>query len=128
MKTINGMETARSLRENGFQGFLIFMTILKEMVFEAFGVQAYDYLVKPIKESHFQKTMERLFVSIQNANETNLLVHKSCERSIIPFDKIIFCEIIPSHFFADCKRNFLMSCGPKIRVTVRRADRRSHAA
>lgn len=94
MKTINGMETARSLRENGFQGFLIFMTILKEMVFEAFGVQAYDYLVKPIKESHFQKTMERLFVSIQNANETNLLVQKGCESSIIPFDKIIFCEII----------------------------------
>ncbi len=94
MKTLNGMETAKKLRARGFKGFLIFITILKELVFESFDVQAYDYLVKPIKESHFQKTMERLFASMQTANETSLLVQKGYERTIIPFDEIVFCEII----------------------------------
>ena len=48
MKKIDGMETARRLRADRFQGFLIFITVLKEMVFQSFEVQAYDYLVKPV--------------------------------------------------------------------------------
>lgn len=38
--------------------------------------------------------MERLFASMQTANETSLLVQKGYERTIIPFDEIVFCEII----------------------------------
>ncbi|MDE6625951.1 MAG: LytTR family DNA-binding domain-containing protein [Lachnospiraceae bacterium] len=94
MKDIDGMETARRLRSRKFQGFLIFITVLKEMVFRSFEVQAYDYLVKPIEQKHFEKTMERLLVSLQNANEASLLVQRGYESSIISFDDIIFCEII----------------------------------
>ena len=47
MDYINGMETARKLRNRKFKGFIIFITILKEMVFQSFEVQAYDYLLKP---------------------------------------------------------------------------------
>ena len=50
MKGMDGMETARKLRADQFRGFLIFITVLKEMVFQSFEVQAYDYLVKPVDE------------------------------------------------------------------------------
>lgn len=33
MKNIDGMETAKKLRQSDFKGFLIFVTILKELVF-----------------------------------------------------------------------------------------------
>ena len=49
MKGMDGMETARRLRADKFQGFLIFITVLKEMVFSSFEVQAYDYLLKPVE-------------------------------------------------------------------------------
>ena len=64
------------------------------MVFQSFEVQAYDYLVKPIEEKHFEKTMERLFVSMQNAREANLLVKKGYESRIVSMEEIVFCEII----------------------------------
>ena len=64
MRGIDGMETARELRRRRFQGFLIFITVLKEMVFSSFEVQAYDYLVKPLKKGQFEKTMERLNASM----------------------------------------------------------------
>lgn len=94
MKDIDGMETARKLRDRKFKGFLIFITVLKEMVFQSFEVQAYDYLVKPIEEKHFTKTMERLWISMGKAGEAGLLVQRGHERSIISFEDIIFCEII----------------------------------
>lgn len=94
MKGLDGMETARRLRERGFRGFLIFITVFREMVFQSFEVQAYDYLIKPLEKAHFERTMERLYASMQNAREANLLVRRGNESRIIPFDEIVFCEII----------------------------------
>lgn len=94
MKGIGGMETARRLRGQNFRGFLIFITVLKEMVFQSFEVQAYDYLVKPVEEKQFDKTMERLVASMKNAGEANLLVQKGYESRIISLEDIVFCEII----------------------------------
>ena len=94
MKGMDGMETARKLRDSKFRGFLIFITVLKEMVFQSFEVQAYDYLVKPVEEKQFEKTMERLYTSMQNASEDCLLVQKGYEGRIIREEEIVFCEII----------------------------------
>ena len=94
MKGMDGMETARKLRADQFRGFLVFITVLKEMVFQSFEVQAYDYLVKPVDKKQFEKTMERLYASMQNASEDSLLVQKGYEGRIIPKDEIVFCEVI----------------------------------
>ena len=94
MKDMDGMKTARKLRADQFRGFLVFITVLKEMVFQSFEVQAYDYLVKPVDEKQFEKTMERIYASMQNASEDSLLVKKGYEGRVIPKDEIVFCEII----------------------------------
>ena len=94
MKGMDGLETARRLRAGRFGGFLIFITVLKEMVFQSFEVQAYDYLVKPVDEKQLEKTMERLLASMQNAGKDSLLVQRGYESRIIPTDEIVFCEII----------------------------------
>jgi two-component system response regulator LytT len=94
MKGMDGMETARKLRADKFRGFLVFITVLKEMVFQSFEVQTYDYLVKPVDKKQFEKTMERLYASTQNASEDSLLVQKGYEGRIIQKDEIVFCEII----------------------------------
>lgn len=94
MKGMDGMETAKRLRAGKFRGFLIFITVLQEMVFQSFEVQAYDYLVKPIEEARFEKTMERLLASMHSAGESSLLVQKGYESRIIQKEDIVFCEII----------------------------------
>lgn len=97
MRGMDGIETARGLRVHGYTGFLVFITVLKEMVFQSFEVQPFDYLVKPVREEHFEKTMERLFLSMQDRlspEKVNLLVQKGCESNIISFQDIICCEII----------------------------------
>ena len=94
MGGVSGMETAKKLRRRKFKGFLIFITVLREMVFDAFEVQAFEYLVKPIDETRFEHMMGRLLSSLQDAGGAGLLIQKGYESSIIPFEDIVFCEII----------------------------------
>lgn len=124
MKGMDGMETARKLREREFKGFLIFVTVLKEMVFASFEVQAYDYLVKPIEENRFRKVMERLFASMQSDGEANLLIQKGYESSIISFEDIVFCEIIDRKVYLHLKTAEVVDFYERIEKLETRLDGR----
>ena len=65
MEQPNGMETAEILRQRNNRSLLIFVTVLKEYVFDAFEVSAYDYLVKPLDRERFRKTMDRAMRSLE---------------------------------------------------------------
>ena len=76
----DGLETAKELRGRGYGGFLIFITVLQEYVFNAFEVQAFDYLVKPLQEDNFSRTMSRLLLSIRSHKGKQLLIQKGTEK------------------------------------------------
>lgn len=94
MGTMDGLETAGELRRRGFDGYLIFTTVLQEMVFQSFAVQPFDYLVKPIERDCFARTMERLLASMKDGKGANLLVQRGMESRIVAVDEIVYCEVI----------------------------------
>lgn len=55
----NGIEIAKELREQGEDVVLIFITGIKEYVFEAFDVAAFHYLLKPIEEGKFTAVLNQ---------------------------------------------------------------------
>ena len=114
MEGIDGMETACRLRSHNFKGFLIFVTVLREMVFQSFEVQAFDYLLKPLKAERFEKTMERLYQSMENASKRRLLVRKGNESSIVFFDDIIYCEVIDRKVYLHLKASAVVDYYEKI--------------
>lgn len=58
MSDMNGMEIARTLRERREDTVLIFVTALKEYVFEAFDVSAFHYLLKPLERDKFASVFQ----------------------------------------------------------------------
>ncbi len=124
MNKPDGFETATRLRNNGFDGFLIFVTIMREMVFNAFEVQAFDYLVKPLQENHFNQTMQRLLTSIQDHNKKCLLIQKRNEWDIILFNDIIYCEIINRKIYLHLKNNSIIDYYDKIENLEKKLDDR----
>ena len=124
MDNMDGMETAKKLRNGHFQGFLIFTTVLKEMVFSAFEVWAFDYLLKPIEEKQFEKTMERLFSSMSQAKSARLLVQRGCESSVISFDDIVFCEVINRKVYLHLKSSQVIDFYEKMENLEMRLDKR----
>lgn len=93
MEEPNGMETAKLLREKGFRGLLIFLTVLKECVFDSFEVEAYDYLVKPLEEQRFRRTMDRAVRSLRQS-EKSIVIQRGSDCKIIPLSQIVYCEVL----------------------------------
>ncbi|MCM1561895.1 MAG: LytTR family DNA-binding domain-containing protein, partial [Butyrivibrio sp.] len=127
MQGMDGIETARRLRAQGFHGFLVFITVLREMVFQSFEVQPFDYLVKPVQEEHFEKTMGRLFDAMQDSlspEKTSLLVQKGCESNIISFQDIIYCEVIDRKVYLYLVSGEAVSYYERIENLEKKLDRR----
>lgn len=91
MKAPDGMETARELRRRNYGGFLIFVTVLEELVFDAFEVSAYDYIVKPIDGERFEKTMKRLKKSLACSK---VALRKNGETIFVRPSDIVCCEVM----------------------------------
>lgn len=104
----DGMETARELRRRGFRGFLVFVTILHEPVFQAFEVQAFDYLVKPLRADAFRRTMCRLLPALRGRGGHSLLVQKGAEQHIVPFADICYCEVIGRKIYLHLKDSAIL--------------------
>ena len=59
MEGMGGIEAARTLRQSGVDAVVIFITGIREYVFEAFDVSAFHYLLKPIEEQKFMEVFDR---------------------------------------------------------------------
>ena len=59
MEGTDGIETAKRLRQRDEDTILIFITGIREYVFEAFDVAAFHYLLKPIEVDKFREVFRR---------------------------------------------------------------------
>ena len=124
MNGTNGMDVARILRSRNYKGYFIFVTVMEELVFDSFEVQAFDYFVKPVNHARFHKTMERLLSDMQNSSETNLFIQRGNEWSIIPFDDIMYCEIINRKIYLHLERQEVIDFYEKIENMEKKLDNR----
>lgn len=124
MQGWNGMDTAKKLREQNYKGFLIFVTIMEELVFHSFEVRAFDYLLKPLDHRHFQETMKRLLSVLRQCSNANLLVQRGNECRIIPFDDIVYCEIINRKIYLHLPQQEIVDYYGKLEVLEKKLDSR----
>lgn len=69
MEGVNGIETARELRRQQADTVLIFITGMKEYVFEAFDVSAFHYLLKPIDEGKLLEVLDRAVREVEKRKD-----------------------------------------------------------
>lgn len=92
MRKPDGMETACRLREQGARCLLVFVTVLRECVFDAFAVQAFDYLVKPLDPQRFRRVMDRALGTLGQTRAVAVRRGNGCE--LIPFGQLVYCEVL----------------------------------
>ncbi len=98
MKGKNGIETARAIREYDAKAVIVFVTALKEYVFEAFDVAAFHYLLKPVDEKKFAEVFHNAVKEIQKQPRTQeaeapaLLIKAKNRSHMLKQGEIIFVE------------------------------------
>lgn len=89
----NGIETARELRKREEDAVLIFITGIREYVFDAFDVAAFHYLLKPIEESRFTEVFGRAVKEVGKRKEQEQLFIKTRNRNItLDMKEILYVE------------------------------------
>ncbi|MCI8664325.1 MAG: response regulator transcription factor [Hungatella sp.] len=114
MPDLNGMELARRLREKGFGGVLIFVTVLKECMPGAFEVEAADYLIKPIDEKRLERTLKRSMKRLETKTEKHLIIQTMNWCRTVKLRDIYYCEVMNRKIFLHT-RNGIMEYYGKIK-------------
>lgn len=67
MPGLDGIETGKKLREKDIDLVIVYVTAHEYYALQAFAVQAFDYLIKPIEQDKLYKTLDHVLNRI-NAN------------------------------------------------------------
>ena len=95
--TMNGMDMARYIRskEQIRQPVIIFVTGYESYVYDAFDVDALQYLVKPVNEQKFAEVFRRAQEKILSGTEQkrkSLVIQYAGASKAIPLDSIYYME------------------------------------
>lgn len=87
-----GIEAAKELREMGCGCRIIFLTTSREHALEAFGVEAAQYLVKPVSEEVLYPLLERFVQQEEEARRRYLLLQVEGSIRRVAVSDIVYCE------------------------------------
>ncbi len=124
MEPPDGLETARRLRERGFRGLLIFLTVLKERVFDSFETQPFDYLLKPVDQERLRRSLDRAVQWLGRGVSRELVIQKSGVCLVVPFSEILYCEILGRKIFLHKKSGEVLDYYGRMEHLEQQADGR----
>lgn len=87
-----GIQAARELRDMGNRGKIIFLTTSREHALEAFGVDAAQYLVKPVADAVLFPILDRLLEREEELRRRYMLLRVDGRIRRIAVDNITYCE------------------------------------
>lgn len=120
----DGMETAWALRKRKNHSLLVFVTVLKECVYDVFEVEAFGYLLKPLDGTHFERTMDRAVRTLAQRADKNLIVQKGISCQVIPLSQIIYCEVQGRKIYIHQNNGKVVDYYNKLQDLERRVDGR----
>ncbi len=91
MNSLTGIETAKKIRSKNKVSGIIFITALKEYIFEAFDVQAFHYLIKPVEKGKLREVLSS-FLTKKDFQEQFLIAKRKAQSYKINFKEILYIE------------------------------------
>ncbi len=92
MRDLNGLKTAQIFREK-FDRILIFMSSSREYVFEAYDVEAFQYLLKPVEGGKLKSVLQKAVLKTESRSQEFIIVSRERQKKKLFLDDIYYFEI-----------------------------------
>lgn len=93
MAGMNGIETGKAIRRLDKDTKIVYLTAYRDYVSGAFGVHAFQYLLKPINKKAIWNVLEEIFRYMRSAEKKIILDFHTVEGALcLPVESIYFFE------------------------------------
>lgn len=92
MPEMDGMETARHIRQLDQQVLLLFVTSLAQFAIRGYEVDAIDYILKPISYFAFSQRINRAVERLKKPDKHHLVIHHKEGTRKLQIEQILYVE------------------------------------
>lgn len=93
MQDMDGMKTAKLLRDKAYDKILIFLSASRNYVFDAYDVEAFQYLVKPVTEKKLRAVLSRALKKLEEQPREFIIIRQERMRKKLILREILYFEI-----------------------------------
>ena len=94
MPIMNGMAAAKELRKVDKDTLLVFVTNLAQFAVDGYEVQAFDFIIKPVKYANFKMKLARIINELQHRKqEGSILLQTRNMTRKIPTSEILYLAV-----------------------------------
>lgn len=93
MPGMDGMRAARIFRRKALDKILVFISSSREYVFDAYDVEAFQYLLKPFDDRKLQSVLQRAVRRIEDRPREFIIVSRERQQRKVFLDDIRYFEI-----------------------------------
>ena len=93
MRGLDGMTTAQLLRSKSPDTILIFISSSREYVFDAYDVEAFQYLLKPIDVGKLRHVLEKAVCKTETHSSEYMIINIERQKKKMFLDDICYFEI-----------------------------------
>ena len=94
MQDLDGMKTAQIFREKASDQILIFVSSSREYVFEAYDVEAFQYLLKPVDDRKLKRVLQKAVLKTEKRSQEFIIVSRQRQKKKLFLDDIYYFEIM----------------------------------
>lgn len=111
MPDLDGLALARAIREKNCPCQLIFVTVLRECMPEAFEVEAAGYLCKPIEDARLESALKRVLRQLEDRRGNCLFIRTMNWSRSVKLSDILYCEVINRKIYLHTKTEVITYYG-----------------
>ena len=93
MQDLDGMKTAQAFRKKASDKILIFVSSSREYVFEAYDVEAFQYLLKPVEGRKLKSVLQKAVLKTKSRSLEFIIVSKEKQKKKLFLDDVNYFEI-----------------------------------
>lgn len=93
MKRMDGMTTARRIRERDANVTIVFTTSLARYAIQGYEVDASDFILKPLEYDRFRVRMDRIASRLSRRQEASVILPLEDRKIRVPAMEILYVEV-----------------------------------